>query len=179
MATLGDAVEISFLDFTIPAALLGDVTTSFPTRTRERNTQAGTFTRASNSLDNPNVTAQLFIPSLDWLGKNILKSKYSAPTAPAKGGNVVWNSDVCATLDAGPVNIHPACNDTDDDDIFLYNAELQVNFETTFNNSDEPTVELVFHANPDDNGNVYRLGSGDLTALSHYDAATTTTVANS
>lgn len=178
MATLGDAVEISFGNFTIPASMLGEVTTEFPTRTRERSTQTGTFTRSTGSLDNPKVTVELFPPSLDWLGENILTSKYNEGTGTGNTGNVVWSSDTCATLDAGKVNIHPVCNDTDADDIFLYNAHLQVNFEMTFNGEDDSTVELVFHANPDNSGNVYRIGTGNLTAVSHYDAATQATVAN-
>lgn len=179
MGTFGDAVEISFGTFTIPANMLGEVSTSFPTRTRERTTQTGTFTRSTGSLENPSVTAAVFVPSLDWLGKNILKSKYNDPTDPQVAGNVVWNSETCATIDAGKVNIHPVCNATDADDIYLYNASLQVNLETVFNGTDDPSVEFVFHANPDDDGNVYRIGSGNLTALSHYNAATQATVVNS
>lgn len=178
MSVLGDPVEISFRDFTIPSTMLGEVNPSFPTGTRERVTQTGTFSRSSGRLDNPRVTAQLFIPSMDWLGKNILKSKYNAPTAPATQGNIIWNADLCASVDLGPVNIHPTCNETDDDDIFLYNASLQVNFEPTLNGQDDASIEIVFHANPDEDGNTYRWGTGNLTALSHYDAATEATVVN-
>lgn len=179
--TLGGPAEIAFRNFIIPASILSEVVVTFTEGTRERNTLSGTFTRGSGTLETAQATATLYIPSMDWLGKNILKSKYNA-AAPATGstqatGNVIWNSDTCATFDIGPTNIHYSCEGTDNNDVFFYSAQLQVNLEMTYNQTDDQSVELTFFAQPDANGNVFRLGTGDLTVPSKYDSTTQATIA--
>ena len=178
MPTLSGPAEIAFRNFVIPSDVLSEVTVTITEGERERTTLAGTFRKPSGTLDEVQAVATLYVPSMDWLGKNILRSRYTASDGtPVQGGQVLFSTDTCsATVDAGPVNIHYVCEDTDNNDIHFYNAELRVNMEMTYNNEDDLTVELTFYGQPDANGNVVRLGTGDLTQLSDYDAATQTTV---
>lgn len=173
---LGGPASMAFRDFVIPAAILSEVATTLTEGVRERRTLAGTFKKGSGTLDTAEAKATLFVPSMDWLGKNILRSKYNAPTAPQTTGNIVWNSETCATLDVGPVNIHYDCEGNDNNDVFFYNAQLQVNLEMMFNATDDLSVGLTLFAQPDENGNVFRLGTGDLTQESIWDPTTETTV---
>lgn len=173
---LGGVVEVSFRDITIPAHLLGEPSVSIEEGTRERTTQTGVFRRGSGSLDTAEVTVPMYIPSWDWFGDNILRGRFNAGTGE-NAGNVIWNANTCSgTLDAGAVNFHYVCDSTDDNDVFFYNASLRVNINPTFATGEDLMVELTFHANPDEDGNVFRLGTGDLTQPSVWDAATEATI---
>lgn len=174
---LGGPAEVSFRDFTIPASLLSEVTVTISEGERERTTLAGTFRKGSRTFEEVQATATLYIPSMDWLGENILRSRYTAGNGELEG-NIVFNSDSCsADVDAGPVNIHYTCDDNDVNDVHFYNAVLRVNMEMAYNAEDDLQVELTFYGNPDDDGNVVRLGTGDLTQDSVWDAESETTVA--
>lgn len=175
--TLGGPAEIAFRDFVIPSSLLSEVVVTLTEGERERATLAGTFKKGSGTFEEAMATATLYLPSMDWLGKNILRSKYEEASDPSDPGRIVFNSDNCsATVDAGPVNIHYTCEGNDNNDVYFYNAILKINLEMTYNASDDLTVELTFNANPDENGDVARLGTGDLTQESIYDATTEQTI---
>lgn len=174
--TLGGAAEVSINAITIPSTLLSEVTVEITEGTRERNTLGGKFSKPSGVLDTAQVTFTMFLPSMDYL-KNIFPGKYNAPTGPQLTGNLIIGSDSCANADAGPVNIHYTCDDTDDNDIHIYNGQAMLNFNPTFNDTDDLMVEVTVFAQPDTTGRVFRLGTGNLTAISHYDAATELTVA--
>lgn len=178
MPTLSGPATLAFRNFAIPADVLSEVVVTYSEKERERTTLAGTFKRGAGTVDESMVTATLYPPSMDWLGENILRAKYTSGTGSLPG-NIIFNSDSCsATVDAGPVNIHYVCEDTDDNDVYIYNASLKINFEMTYNAEDDLTVELTFYANPDDDGNIMRFGTGNLTAASHYDVTTEATVVN-
>lgn len=165
---LGGVVEISFRDYTIPAHLLGEPSINIEEGTRERTTQAGTYRRGSGTLDTAEVTVPMFIPSWEWFGENIMRARFTE--ADGNTGNVIWNANTCSgTMDAGPVNFHYVCDTNDANDIFFHNASLRVTINPTFATGEDLMVELTFHANPDEEGNVFRLGTGDVTEESVYD----------
>lgn len=173
---LGGVVEIAFRNFTIPAHLLGEPSISIEEGTRERTTQAGTFRRGSGTLDTAEITIPMYIPSWDWFGENIMRARYTAGTGE-NTGNVIWNANTCSgSVDAGKVNFHYVCDTNDNNDIFFYNASMRVNINPTFATGEDLMVELTFLANPDEDGNVYRLGTGDVTDESIYDVTTQTTI---
>lgn len=174
---MGGVAELAFRDFTIPSDVLSETTVELAEGTRERTTLAGVFTRPSGTLETGMASVTLYPPSWGWLGENIIRSRYNAPTAPQTEGNIIWNAQTCAgSYDVGPLNIHFVCDDNDNRDVFFYNAQLVINVNPTYNNSDDIQVEMTFQAQPDDEGNVYRLGTGDLTAESIWDAASEETV---
>jgi len=172
---LGGLADVSVNGITIPSMLLSEVTVELTEGTRERSTLAGNFTRPSGTLETATATFTMYLPSIDYL-KDIFPGRYNAPTAPQTTGNIIWDTDTCGSVDAGPVNIHFTCADNDNNDVYFYAGLLQLNFNPTYNNSDELTIEVTVHAQPDTNGQVFRLGTGDLTAESVYDPASETTV---
>ncbi|WP_439946510.1 hypothetical protein [Streptomyces sp. BBFR109] len=174
---LGGPAEVAINGITIPPEMLSEVKTEFVMGTRERKTLGGTFSRPSNILDKAEASFTLFLPNMDYL-KNIFPERYNAPTAPQTKGNVIINTSTSVTTEGGPVNIHYSGEDTDDNDVFMYNAQVVLNFSATYNAEDDLSVEVMLLAQPDVDGNVARMGTGDLTAVSHFDAATGETVEN-
>jgi hypothetical protein len=174
---MGGSAELSFRDKLIPADVLSEISVELTEGTRERTTLAGTFTRPSGTSESAMATVTLYPPSWGWLGENLMQSRYNAPTAPQTEGNIVWNAQTCSgTYDIGPLDIHFVCDTNDNKDVQLVNAQMMVNINATYNNSDDISVELVFYGQPDEDGNVWRAGTGDLTAESIWDVDSETTV---
>jgi hypothetical protein len=173
--TLGGAIEVALNGITIPATLLSEVTVELMETTRERSTLAGNFSRPGGILDSAQATFTLFLPSIDYL-KDIFPERYNSPTAPQTSGNIIWDTDTCTTIEGSPINFHYVCDQTDDNDIHFYEGRVQLNFNPTFNQSDDLSIEVTVFALPDTDGRVYRLGTGDLTQPSVYDAETMETV---
>lgn len=175
MAQLGGLAEVAINGVTIPASLLSEVSVELTEGTRERNTLAGTFTRPSGTLETATATFTMYLPSIDYL-KDLFPARYNAPTAPQLTGNIIWDTQSCSTVDSGAVNIHYTCEANDNNDIYFYDGQAQLNFNPTFTQTDDLTIEVTIHAVPDATGKVYRLGTGDLTAVSIYDAETQETI---
>lgn len=176
MATvLGGPAEVAINEVYIPASLLSEVSVELTEGTRERTTLGGTFTKPSGILETAQVMFTMYLPSMDYL-KHIFPNRYNAPSGEQTTGNVIFNSDTCVTTEAGPVNIHFTCETNDNNDVYIYSGLAQLNFNATYNADDDLTVEVTIFAQPDDNGNVARMGTGDLTEESIYDAETETTV---
>lgn len=174
-SVLGGPAEVAINGITIPASLLSEVSVEFTEGTRERETLGGTFTKPSGVLETAQAMFTLYLPSMDYL-KNIFPSRYNAPSGEQTTGNVIFNSDMCVTADAGPVNIHYTCEPLDNNDVYIYNGQAALNFNPTYNASDDVTIEVTIYAQPDDDGNIARMGTGDLTSDSYYDATTEATV---
>jgi hypothetical protein len=172
---LGGAAEVALNGITIPASLLSEVVVTLTEGTRERNTLGGTFTKPSGILDEANVVFTMYLPSMDYL-KNIFPNRYNAPSGSQTKGNVIFNSDNCAEVDAGKVNIHFTCEELDNNDVFIYAGLAMLNFNPTYNSDDDLTIEVTIQAQPDTDGNIARMGTGNLTAKSYYDPATGDTV---
>lgn len=172
---LGGAAELAMNGIAIPPELLSEITVSLTEGIRERTTLGGTFRRPSGVLEESQASFTLYLPSMDYL-KNIFPALYNAPSGAQTTGNIIVGANSCSTVDAGPVNIHYTCEDTDDNDVYFYNAQAQLNFNPTYNGSDDLTIEVTLLAQPDADGNVYRLGTGDLTQPSEYDPTTEETV---
>lgn len=172
---LGGPAEVAINGITIPASLLSEVAVELTEGTRERETLGGTFTKPSGVLETAQATFTMYLPSMDYL-KNIFPGRYNAPSGEQDTGNVIFNSDTCTTTDAGPVNIHYTCEPLDNNDVHIYSGIAALNFNPTYNASDDVTVEVTIYAQPDDDGNVARMGTGNLSQDSYYDAATGATV---
>lgn len=179
MATqvLGGKASLQFGLAEVPSFMLSEISVEVTEGTRERTTLAGTFRRPSGTIDTAQAMVTMYLRSVEDL-KSIFPGQYNAPTAPQAIGNLIVGSDSCATATGGPLNIHFDCDTTDDNDVFFYNAVPMLNFNTTYNASDDLTVEVTFMAQPDDNGNIFRFGTGNLTAASSWNYATETTDVN-
>ncbi len=177
MATtqLGGKAEVAINEILIPAKYLSEVSVELTEGTRERSTLGGTFTRPSGVLETAQATFTLWLPNMDYL-KNIFPNLYGTPSGPQTAGNIIFNSDTCETPVTGPVNIHYTCEATDENDIHFYEAQAQLNFNVTYTNDSDLSVEVTIFAQPDDDGNVARIGTGDLDTISVYDPETEETI---
>jgi hypothetical protein len=173
--TLEGPAEVGINGIVIPPTMMSEIKASFKEGVRERQTLGGKFTRPSGMLDTAELGFSLYLPNMKYL-KNIFPSRYNAPTAPQTAGNVIFNANSGVVTDAGPVNVHWLDMTTDDNDIHIYKGEAVLDFDIVLNPDDPVTIEVRILAQPDDDGNVARLGTGDLTAVSKYDALTGTTV---
>lgn len=173
---LGGQAEVAINENLIPANLLSEVAVEFTEGTRETETLAGTFSQPTGMLETAQVTFTMFLPSMDYL-KVLFPDMYTNGTGPRLGkGNVVINTGECIGTVNTPVNIHYVCDGDDDkNDVFIYNGLVQLNLAMTYN-SDSLSVEVTVFAQPDEDGNVARFGSGSLSALSYFDADTMSTV---
>lgn len=172
---LGGPAEVAINGITIPASLLSEVSVELTEGTRERETLGGTFTKPSGVLETAQAMFTLYLPSMDYL-KNIFPDRYNAPSGEQTTGNVIFNSDTCVETETGPVNIHFTCEPLDNNDVHIYAGLAQLNFNPTYNASDDVTIEVTIFAQPDEDGNVARMGTGDLTSDSYYDDASGETV---
>lgn len=173
---LGGKYELAIGATLIPAELLGDITVNYEEGTMEASTQAGTRRQPSGKADTAEVTFTLFLPSMDYL-KVLFADAYKAGTGKS-GGQIVFGSGSCSTPTPLPINIHPVCDSTDDNDIHIFAGLIDMKFNPTLSTSDTLSIESTINMQPTDNGYL-RIGTGDTTAPSHYDVATQKTVKNS
>ena len=176
MATqyMGGKVNVSLNGVTIPAQFISDegVTTTLTEGTREVTTMAGTFTQASGTYDEATVVFNVVLPSMNYM-KNIFPDLYTASTdRPTAAGQTVFGGDSCTVRENTPLVVHYTCDPNSDNDVYVPNAALQATVELTQNASDPVTVAVTANAQPDDNGVIAILGTGDLTEPTLWNAAT-------
>ena len=172
---MGGKYEMSIGATLIPAQLLGDISPNYEEGTLEAATQAGTRKQPSGKADTAELTFTLYLPSMDYL-KVLWADAYQQPTsALQKTGAVVFGSGSCSARQALPINIHPACEATDDNDIHIYAGIVAMKFNPTLSTSDAVSVEATIQMQPTANG-YFRLGTGNLAAPSKWDVTTQTTV---
>lgn len=169
--------EMSIGDVLIPAELLGDITPNYDEATAEASTQAGTRTIPLGKPATAELTFTLYLPSMDYL-KTLWEEAYNAPTdASQETGNIIFGNGSCATRTPLPINIHNVCEDTDDNDIHIFGGIVKQTFNPTLSAGEVLTVESTIYMQPTEDGYL-RLGTGDLSKPSHWDATTQATVAN-
>ena len=176
MATtyMGGKVDVSLNGVTIPAQFISDegVTTTLTEGTREVTTMAGTFTQASGTYDEATVVFNVVLPNMNYM-KNIFPDLYTASTdRPTTAGQTVFGGDSCTVRENTPIVVHYSCEPNSDNDVYVPNAALQATVELTQNASDPVTVAVTANAQPDDNGVIAILGTGDLTEPTLWNAAT-------
>lgn len=169
--------EMSIGATLIPAELLGELSITYEEGTAEADTQAGTIVMPSGKAETAEATTTIYLPSIDYL-KNIYSDIYNAPTESAqKTGNIIFGAGTCSTQEPVEVNIHPVCEDTDDNDIH-FSAMILHNFDITLSTSDPVSIETTMYLQPTDANGRLRLGTGNLAAPSHWDVTTQQTVEN-
>lgn len=171
----GGKATIEFGGVSIPSYMLSEISVEISEATRERSTLAGTFRRPSGTIENAQAVVTMYLRNVEDL-KAIFPGQYNAPTSPEDSGNIIIGSESCASADGGPLNIHFECEDTDNKDVFFYEALPLLNFSATYNATNDLTVEVTFMAQPDQDGNIARIGTGDLTKKSVWDVTTEKTV---
>lgn len=174
---LGGKWEMSIGNVLIPAQLLGDITPNYEEGTLEAETQAGTRRQPSGKAETAELTFTMYLPSIDYL-KVLWPAAYNEPTSAAQAtGNIVFGGNTCSTTEPLPVNIHPVCENNDNNDIHIFAGLVNQSFNPTLSTSDAVAVETTITMQPTDGG-YFRLGTGDLSQPSHWDVTTQQTVAN-
>lgn len=169
--------EMSIGNTLIPAQLLGDISPNYEEGTIETETQAGTRTQPSDKASTAELTFTVYLPSIDYL-KVLWADAYNAPTETAQAtGNIIFGGNSCTTRTPLPINIHPVCEDTDNNDIHIFAGIVNQTFNPTLSTSDAVAVETTISVQPTEDGYI-RLGTGNLAAPSHWDVATQSTVVN-
>ncbi len=172
---LAGKFEMSIGNTLIPARLLGDIVPNYEEGTVEASTQAGTRKQPSGKAETAELTFTLFLPNLDYL-KVLWADAYQQPIdALQKTGAIVFGSGSCTMRQALPINIHPACEETDDNDIHIFAGIALMKFNPTFSTGDAVSVEVTIQMQPTENG-YFRAGTGNLAAPSKWDVTTQTTV---
>lgn len=167
-------ISLAFRDFVVPKSMLGETELSLESTTRERTTQGGTFTEPTGTFETQEFSVSLFVPSVSWFVQNFLKD--GGNEGANDEYNFVYNADECVPVEIGPLNVHPHCEGNDANDVHFYNAKLGWNIGATLSDGEATEIELTFYANPDSDGNTWRIGTGDLTQESEWDAETEETV---
>lgn len=174
-AYMGGKVDISLNGITIPAEFLSDegATTTLTEGTREIATMAGTFTQASGTYDEATVVFNVTLPNMNYL-KNIFPDMYAPSERPTVAGQVTFGGEDCTTRENTPVVVHYTCDPNSDNDVYVPNGSVQASIELVQNATDPVTIAVTVNAQPDDDGRLVILGTGDLTEPTLYDAVTET-----
>lgn len=165
--------ELSIGNVLIPANLLGEITVTYEEGDSEAETQAGTITTPNGKAETAEATTTIFLPSMDYL-KNIYSDLYTAGTGVGNAGNLIFGSNSCSTQEPVEVNIHPVCEQNDNNDIH-FSALIKHNFDLTLSTSDPVSIETTMYLQPTDDAGRLRVGTGDLTQESYWDVATEST----
>lgn len=167
--------EVGIGDVLVPAELLGDITINYDEATTEANTQAGTRVMPLGKPATAEATLTLYLPSIDYL-QNLWSEAYNAPSGTQLTGNIIFGDGSCQTRSGLPINIHNVCEKTDDNDIHIFAGIVKQTFNPTLSAGEVLQIETTIYMQPTQDGYI-RLGTGDLTATSHYDVASESTVA--
>lgn len=167
--------EMSIGNVLIPAELLGDISPNYDEATVSSDTQAGTRTTPLGKPATAEMTFTLFLPNIDYL-KTLWDEAYNAGTNPQTTGNIIFGNGSCQSREALPINIHPVCDDNDDNDIHIFAGIVKQTFNPTLSGTEVLQVESTIFMQPTSDGYI-RLGTGDLAQESHWDVATQATVA--
>lgn len=165
---MGGKWEMSIGATLIPAQLLGDISPNYEEGTLEAETQAGTRRQPSGKAETAELTFTLYLPNFDYL-KVLFADAYQAPTPELqKTGAIVFGSSSCSTRTPLPINIHPVCEETDDNDIHIFSGLASMTFNPTLSTSDAVSIEATIQMQPTDDG-YFRVGTGNLTKPSKWD----------
>ena len=162
---LGGKNEMSIGTSLFPAQILGDISINYEEGVMEAETQAGTRRQPSGKATTAEITATLFVDSMD----TVKKAFSIAATDP-----IVFGGGNCKTQTPVPINIHPVCNGEDaKDDIHVYAGLVNVTFNPTLSTSDALQLELTIQMQPTADGYML-VGYPDPSTPQYWDVATGT-----
>lgn len=163
----------------IPAELLGDLSPNYQEGVLEAETQAGKISTPSGKADTSEFTFTLFLPrnnAQQYLGV-LWPDAYNEPTAAAQAsGNIVFSTDACGSRTPQKMNIHSICDSTDDNDFHIFAGVARILFNPTLSTSEVASFEVTVYMQPNENGDRFRFGTGNLAVPSIYDVTTQETV---
>lgn len=164
--------ELAVGNIVIPPQLLGDLNPNYEEGQISAETQGGVVTQPSGKAETSEFTFTLFLPrenAMRYIGV-IFPDLYKAPTSETqKSGNITVSTQACKTRTPVVMNIHNSCDTTDDNDIFIPAAMARFNFSPNLSATDAASIEITVDMQPDENGDRFRFGTGDLSQPSRWD----------
>lgn len=173
---LDGKVEIAIGSLLIPTQLIENYKPNFVEGVRESRSLAGVRKRPSGTFETAEASFTLLVPNMDYL-KTLWNHAYTAKSGTGTSGNIIFGSNQCRSIAPLPINIHPVCETTDNNDEHIYKGYVLMKWDAERNDTDDLKIETMIYAAPNDDGQYLRLGTGDLTQPSKYDVETMTTVA--
>lgn len=173
-AILSGTAELAIGTAVIPPELLGDIVPNLTEKVRTKDSLAGTTSSPTRTLDEGTITFTLFVPNYDYL-KNIWADLYNAPSG-GDSGNIVFGSGSCSTLAPVVVNIHRICDTDSRNDEHYNKVFVGFTWNPTYNADDAFSTEITLYVQPDSTNGSVKLGAGELTQNSLWDAKTQTYV---
>lgn len=176
MTILRGQAELCWRGSLFSASMFEEITVKFSSDQDEVRSLAG-LRETTSSTPDVEVTATILDTDIATLA--LLFPHVYNPAVGGNCGQLLWGSSSCAVTPElfGKLNIHYTCEADDCNDIFLYNAQIVTDFELSYKEKDARTIKVMWKATPDIDGNVVRIGTGDLTQASKYDCATETSIA--
>ena len=158
----------------IPAEMLADsVEVTGDEGSVSNETFAGTFTKPSQTYEEPQVTFTLVMTAA------ALRQVYpelSTPSTdrPTIAGQTVFGGSECVVREPAKLVIHWTCDGNSDEDWYFPEVLLSQNFSATFTPGEVLTIPVVGHIQPSSelNGGLVRVGTGDLTQPTIFDEDT-------
>jgi len=166
--------ELAVGKYVIPPELLGDMSPNYEEGTIDAETQAGTISSSSGKPTTSEFTFTLFLPKKNaprLLGY-LWPEAYEAATSEDVGGRITFGSKACMQRSPQPMNIHSICSNDSSSDMYIPAGITKIQFNPTLSTSDAVSFEVTVYMQPDENGDRFRFGVGDLTKKTIYDPTT-------
>ncbi|NCU40852.1 hypothetical protein EOL73_03795 [Candidatus Saccharibacteria bacterium] len=135
-------------------------------------TFAGTFTKPSETYDEPRVAFTMVLTSA------LLREVYpelstNSTDRPTVAGQTVFGGNACVVREPAKLVIHWTCDGNSDDDWYFPNVLLSQNFTARFTPGEVLTLPVVAHVQPEAvTGALVYVGTGDLTEFTLFDETT-------
>lgn len=171
---LAGKYEMSIGNVLLPVEVLGDISVAYKEGTIEAQTQAGVRRQGSGKTEEASVTANIFLPSMDYLGI-IFPDNYTVKSGTGDSGKITFGGGACSNPTALPINIHPICEKTDKNDIHVYAGVVRKDASITLTTGDAVSIEVTIDAQPTVNG-VITFASPNPAKKTKWDVATQATV---
>lgn len=159
----------------IPAAMLADsIEVTGDEGTVSNPTFAGTFTKPSETYEEPQVTFTMVLTTAAL--RSVYPELSTASTdRPTVAGQTVFGGNECTVRESAKLVIHWSCDSNSDEDWYFPNVLLSQNFSATFSPGEVLTIPVVGHIQPDaTNGQLVIIGTGDLDEPTMFDEDTGT-----
>lgn len=158
----------------IPAEMLADeVTVTGDEGTVSNPTFAGTFTKPSQTYDEPQVTFTIVATAqaLRLIYPEISENSNDRPTI---AGQTIFGGSECTVREPAKLVVHWTCDANSDDDWYFPEVLLAQNFSATFTPGEVLTIPVVGHIQPatELNGGLVQVGTGDLDEPTLFDDTT-------
>lgn len=160
----------------IPAEMLADsIEVSGDEGSVSNPTFAGTFTKPSETYEEPQVTFTMVLTT-DMLREVYPELSTNSSDRPTIAGQTVFGGSACVVREPAKLVVHWTCDGNSDNDWYFPEVLLSQNFSATFSPGEVLTLPVTGHIQPSSahNGALVIVGTGDLAEPTLFDETTGT-----